>query len=202
MADFGLAREFKTDPDQPEKSLQLTNKVITIWYRPPELLLGEGHYGPEVDMWSLGTILGELLLQKPLFSAEKEFQVLTIIFEEIGFPYNSQKTVDYYQSLPYWREFNRTITISSHQRNRVESAVTSQFGKSAWNLIKGLLEYRPDKRLPAAHCLEHPFFAEEPVPCEPTAIRLGSSFCHGLGMKEKREREISFSDIDAKRSRN
>lgn len=44
-----------------------TNKVITLWYRPPELLLGEERYGPAIDVWSCGCILGELFWKKPLF---------------------------------------------------------------------------------------------------------------------------------------
>ena len=61
IADFGLAR-----PWTPEEK-DFTNQVITLWFRPPELLLGETHYGPAVDMWSAGCILGELLTRKTLF---------------------------------------------------------------------------------------------------------------------------------------
>lgn len=50
MADFGLARLYQAD----DKERPYTNKVITLWYRPPELLLGEERYGPAVDVWSCG----------------------------------------------------------------------------------------------------------------------------------------------------
>ncbi len=49
LADFGLARVF-----EKRKKNDYTNRVITIWYRPPELLLGTTVYGPAVDMWSAG----------------------------------------------------------------------------------------------------------------------------------------------------
>jgi CTD kinase subunit alpha len=49
LADFGLARFYSKRRVQ-----DYTNRVITLWYRPPELLLGETAYGPEVDMWSAG----------------------------------------------------------------------------------------------------------------------------------------------------
>ena len=63
LADFGLARLYSAeDRDRP-----YTNKVITLWYRPPELLLGEERYGPAIDVWSCGCILGELFAKKPLF---------------------------------------------------------------------------------------------------------------------------------------
>ena len=61
LADFGLARSCAL-----ETSRALTNRVITLWYRPPELLLGTQAYGPAVDTWSAGCIFAELLLGKPI----------------------------------------------------------------------------------------------------------------------------------------
>ena len=61
LADFGLARSCAL-----ENSRALTNRVITLWYRPPELLLGTQAYGPAVDTWSAGCIFAELLLGKPI----------------------------------------------------------------------------------------------------------------------------------------
>ena len=49
LADFGLARFY-----QKRRRSDYTNRVITLWYRPPELLFGTTVYGPEVDMWSAG----------------------------------------------------------------------------------------------------------------------------------------------------
>lgn len=63
LADFGLARLYNAE----DRQRPYTNKVITLWYRPPELLLGEERYGPAIDVWSCGCILGELFLKRPLF---------------------------------------------------------------------------------------------------------------------------------------
>lgn len=52
LADFGLARCFSYTP-----KIHMTNRVITLWYRPPELLLGSSSYDSSVDMWSVGYIL-------------------------------------------------------------------------------------------------------------------------------------------------
>ena len=49
LGDFGLARFY-----QKRRKSDYTNRVITLWYRPPELLFGTTVYGPEVDMWSAG----------------------------------------------------------------------------------------------------------------------------------------------------
>lgn len=55
IADFGLARPFSPYGEQPKHSAaEYTNMVVTRWYRPPELLLGETKYGPEIDMWGVG----------------------------------------------------------------------------------------------------------------------------------------------------
>lgn len=66
-----------------------TNKVITLWYRPPELLLGEVQYGPAVDLWSAGCILAELLLRKALLPGRNEIdqvqQPVKPVFEKKKF---------------------------------------------------------------------------------------------------------------------
>jgi cyclin-dependent kinase 12/13 len=51
LADYGLARLYES---ADVKQRPYTNKVITLWYRPPELLLGEEFYGPAIDVWSCG----------------------------------------------------------------------------------------------------------------------------------------------------
>ncbi|CAL4972361.1 unnamed protein product [Urochloa decumbens] len=68
IADFGLATSY--DPDNVRA---MTSQVITLWYRPPELLLGATHYGVGVDLWSVGCILAELLLGQPIFPGRTEF---------------------------------------------------------------------------------------------------------------------------------
>jgi serine/threonine protein kinase len=67
LADFGLATFF-----DPAKARQLTSRVVTLWYRPPELLLGATEYGVAVDLWSTGCILAELLAGKPIMPGQTE----------------------------------------------------------------------------------------------------------------------------------
>jgi len=73
LADFGLARSYSYD-----HTAHLTNRVITLWYRPPELLLGSTKYGPAVDMWSVGCIFAELLYGKPILPGKNEVWFLKI----------------------------------------------------------------------------------------------------------------------------
>lgn len=73
IADFGLASFFDPSHKQP-----MTSRVVTLWYRPPELLLGATDYGVGVDLWSAGCILAELLAGKPIMPGRTE--VTTICF--------------------------------------------------------------------------------------------------------------------------
>lgn len=67
IADFGLASFFDPDRKKP-----LTSRVVTLWYRPPELLLGATYYGVGVDLWSAGCILAELFSGKPILRGRTE----------------------------------------------------------------------------------------------------------------------------------
>lgn len=67
IADFGLATSYDPDHMQP-----MTSNVVTLWYRPPELLLGATHYGVGIDLWSAGCILAELLTGKPILPGRTE----------------------------------------------------------------------------------------------------------------------------------
>lgn len=71
IADFGLASYFDYHQKAP-----LTSRVVTLWYRPPELLLGATQYGVSVDLWSTGCILGELYTGKPIMPGRTEVFLL------------------------------------------------------------------------------------------------------------------------------
>jgi cyclin-dependent kinase 12/13 len=82
LADFGLARSYSETCSDTKYS----NKVITLWYRPPELLLGSETYGPAVDMWSVGCILAEMIEGRPLFQGQNHIDQLEVIFTLCGTP--------------------------------------------------------------------------------------------------------------------
>jgi cyclin-dependent kinase 12/13 len=67
LADFGLARTFF-----PGQNYNYTPKVVTLWYRAPELLLGMRNYTGAIDMWSVGCLFAELMTGKPIFPAKDE----------------------------------------------------------------------------------------------------------------------------------
>jgi cyclin-dependent kinase 12/13 len=209
LADFGLAREYAPDPiyvpesdSQSNEPLHMTNKVITVWYRPPELLLGATTYGPEIDIWSAGAIIGELLLQRPLFGAEKEIGVFSMIVEELGTPVGTKAELGF-RPLPYWKDFLAAIPAMNSQRYcKTEAALTQTISRNAWELVRRMLMYEPHERIPAAHALEHEFFFEQPEPCRPEEIRVPQDdFCHGMSMKQKRDRSDREPQSTTKRQR-
>lgn len=81
IADFGMARYF-SDPPPPK----LTQLVVTLWYRSPELLLGAEKYGREVDMWSVGCIFGEFLTKEPLLQGKNEVDQLSKVHRSLQSP--------------------------------------------------------------------------------------------------------------------
>jgi cyclin-dependent kinase 2 len=77
IADFGLARAFSV----PVK--KYTHEVVTLWYRAPEILLGQEVYSPPVDIWSVGVIFAEMLTKKPLFPGDSEIDQIYRIFRYV-----------------------------------------------------------------------------------------------------------------------
>lgn len=92
IADFGLARSFSNPPGS------MTPRVVTLWYRAPELLLGLEEYTPAVDLWSVGCIMGELLNHAPLMPAPDEARQIELIAKTIGSP--NEDIWPGYKSLP------------------------------------------------------------------------------------------------------
>lgn len=82
MADFGLARAFSV----PIRTL--THEIETLWYRAPEVLLGQKEYALGVDMWAIGCIFSEFVEKKPLFQGDSEIDQIFKIFQFHGTPNN------------------------------------------------------------------------------------------------------------------
>ena len=81
IADFGLSREFNERLNE-----RYTHKVVTLWYRPPEILLGTQSYKCAVDLWSVGVVFAELSAKKPFLQGKNELSQLDMIFRWCGSP--------------------------------------------------------------------------------------------------------------------
>ncbi|KAL7418346.1 kinase subunit of RNA polymerase II carboxy-terminal domain kinase I [Cryptotrichosporon argae] len=176
LADFGLARVY-----HPRRRADYTNRVITLWYRSPELLLGETAYGPEVDTWSAGCIVLELFTTKPVFQGQDEIHQLDVIWAIMGTP--DAAGWDAVNELP-WYELVRP-------KARIEPSTEKAFAKwcnpKAIELVKGLLELDPRRRWQAGRALQAAWFDDEPMMRKPD--HLGSyGEHHEMSSKIDRQR--------------
>ena len=73
-------------PKKPTNTSNLTPKVVSLWYRPPELLLNATSYSMSIDQWAAGCVIAELLLGKPLFRGKNDLDQLAKIVEVLGSP--------------------------------------------------------------------------------------------------------------------
>ena len=171
LADFGLARPYGS-PLRP-----YTRPVVTLYYRAPELLLGAPTYATPIDVWSLGCVMGELLLGRgaPLFEARAgrggpaagELAQLAAITGVLG-PIDEGS----------WPGCSTLPGLASMQYTRPGVGLRSLFpapgpggtdastrlSAAGMDLLAQMLRYAPEDRISAAEITSHPWFAEFPVP--------------------------------------
>ncbi|EGC30913.1 hypothetical protein DICPUDRAFT_157293 [Dictyostelium purpureum] len=176
LADFGLARPFNS------ADKRMTNRVITLWYRPPELLLGGSHYGPEIDMWSVGCIMAELLSKKTLFPGRNSIDQLDKIYQICGSP-NTQNWTEA-SDLPYWETLKPKREYPRQLREHYQSENKLYFTKEAFDLLDKLLCMDPKKRITASEALDSAYFWTEPLPCNPKDLPQYPS-CHEYRNKKR-----------------
>ena len=166
IADFGLARHY----GHPLQSF--TPKVVTLWYRAPEILLGSEKYHAASDCWSVGCMMGELLNHRPLLPGNTEMEQLQLIFKLLGAP--NEKIWPGYALLG---RDNSLIGQSQYLYNNL-CAEFPNLSEHGTNLLKGLLCYDPAKRITAQQALNHPFFNEAPFPKQPDMMPKFPSLTH------------------------
>lgn len=155
LADFGLARFFSKH-GQPD----YTNRVITIWYRSPELLLGETQYGPAVDIWSAACVMIEIFTRHAIFPGDGgEINQLDKIYNVLGTP-----TVAEWPRLAdmAWFELLRP---TERRLNTFAEKYQERLTPAAFELLQAMFLYDPSKRPTAGDVLEYPYFTtEDPSP--------------------------------------
>ncbi|KAI9096192.1 kinase-like domain-containing protein, partial [Phlyctochytrium arcticum] len=166
LGDFGLARSiapqnFIHHPDDPtsttRRGVDLTPNVITLWYRPPELVLGERNYGTAVDMWGVGCIFAEMWDRRPLFRADTEVDLLTAQLSILGTPtptaWPSFSSLCTSAHIVPAKNFERRLKSVYHERRMEERTA---------EVLEGLLRWDPTKRMTAMEVLEADYFCVEP----------------------------------------
>ncbi|XP_065856109.1 cyclin-dependent kinase C-2 C-like [Euphorbia lathyris] len=156
IGDFGLANVLSE-----KNKHQLTSRVVTLWYRPPELLMGSTSYGVSVDLWSVGCVFAELLLGKPLFKGRTEVEQLHKIFKLCGSP-----------SDEYWKQAKLSNATVFKPQHLYESSLQQRFKDypTAADLIETFLSIEPEKRGTATSALLAQYFNTAPYACEPSNL--------------------------------
>lgn len=161
LADFGLAKFRQSPPKKNDDSAEdvlaeqkepfMTNRVCTIWYRAPELLLGATSYSSEVDMWSAGCVFGELLTGRALFAGKDEFGQMELITTKLAV---SERAAAYLNGLP-WAHLCPVKPGMAVDDVDKFAGVTDE---DASDLLRRCLSYIPEERITAAEACCHPFF--------------------------------------------
>ncbi|KXZ52035.1 CDKG1 protein [Gonium pectorale] len=149
ITDFGLARCFL-----PNDGRAYTERVVTLYYRAPELLLGSPFYSSAVDLWSVGCIMAELINWNVLFRSETEIGLLYAIFQRLGTPtvamWKDVLGMPHYSSVfPNWKPqpMHEVVPRLAHDA-------------AGLDLLSRLLTYDPRLRITAGQALQHPWFAD------------------------------------------
>ncbi|TEY85899.1 hypothetical protein BOTCAL_0010g00390 [Botryotinia calthae] len=177
IADFGMAR-YCGDP-----APKMTQLVVTLWYRSPELLLGEERYGKSVDMWSVGCIFGELLSNDALLPGKNEVDQLSKIFELLGLPTESNWPT--FKRLPNARSLRLPKNPNPATQGSVLRSKFPFLTSAGSSLLSSLLSLNPAKRPSAQEVLEHEYFKEDP---KMKSKDMFPTFPSKAGLEKKRRR--------------
>lgn len=171
ICDFGLARGVSAEVRatsnlphcKPQRAIflqtegNLTEYVVTRWYRAPELLCESETYGAGVDVWSAGCIFGELLARRPLFKGKSTSKQLELIVSTLGTPtademkkITSPGALQVIQALPP----RKKITLADWKK------IFPHADESALDLLHSMLQFDPDKRVSLVDALNHPYLKE------------------------------------------
>jgi len=187
IADWGLARSWNSEMKR------LTNRVITLWYRPPELLLGCIEYSTKIDMWSVGCIIAEMFRRGGLLKGANETNQLDLIFRTMGHP-TTEDWPNIHRMCPLWQNFEPKDGSEAFPR-RLREELKSRLPTNAMNwmtphaidLIDNLLAYNPEKRWSAREALTAEWFFDNPLvkTADKLNMKLGVDSAHEWEARKK-----------------
>lgn len=152
ITDFGLARVSELNDD----SDFLSEYVATRWYRPPEVLLNYNTYGPALDVWSVGCILAEMILRRPLLPGENTLNQIALIVNLLGSP-----TEEDLEECPTQNAKKYIQSLGEKKKMPWKAIFRGKFFiDEELDLLDRMLTWDPRKRITVDEALEHPFVVD------------------------------------------
>lgn len=192
IADFGLARQFIPELTTSNKRIAIkhesinrnniqyprkyTNRVVTLWYRAPELLLSDQHYTSSVDLWSVGCVFAELLFNKPIFQGKNEMEQWFQIIDICGWDQKQeQKWIHHLKDKDGLiqtmkkksKTFNRKLKKKFSQFTKKDNKNDKYLDENGFQLLDSLLTINPFKRCSAKKARGSQWFKSPPFPSPP-----------------------------------
>jgi serine/threonine protein kinase len=157
LCDFGLAKPFQVrmedEGDLPTMTTATSNMttkgLCTLWYRPPEVLLGGASVEPAVDLFSAGLVLAELIAGKPLFIGRNTVDQLTLLFEALGTPPENS----FFTKLPDYGKLTFTTRIA-RPWSEILPRISEDTSEKLHIILPHLVALNPQERWSAQQCLE------------------------------------------------
>jgi len=176
LADLGLSRSLPPTEAEDDGFLMTAN-VVSLWYRPPELLLGSKRYSQSIDVWGAGCVFAELLKGYPLWACKTETDQIKTIFSSLGPP--STATWPNYVNMPKVKQGHVGNSLLDPSAGGGTASTTSMplldsfsfLSTSGLLLLTQLLSYdATNHRLTAAQALESTYFTSDPPPTPPESM--------------------------------
>uniref|UniRef100_A0A3B4AWC7 cyclin-dependent kinase n=1 Tax=Periophthalmus magnuspinnatus TaxID=409849 RepID=A0A3B4AWC7_9GOBI len=154
LADFGLARAKSV----PTKTY--SNEVVTLWYRPPDVLLGSSEYSTQIDMWGVGCIFYEMAAGRPLFpgsTVEDELHLIFRLLDHVLTP-SSTPTEENWPGISSIEEF-KSYNFPKYKPQLIINHAPRLDGEGI-ELLLSFLKYESKKRISAEDAMKHSYFRQ------------------------------------------
>jgi mitogen-activated protein kinase 1/3 len=151
LCDFGMSRNL-SDNDK-----QLTEYVVTRYYRAPEIMLSSHHYSEKIDVWSVGCTFGELLKKKFLFPGEHYMAQIKLIIETLGSPSEEEQAF-----IPEGnaKDFVNSNSLKNIPKKNIAEVVNYNENPHALDLLDKMLQFNPNKRISINDAISHEYLME------------------------------------------
>jgi serine/threonine protein kinase len=155
ISDFFFARGIANSTEKNFHIDSLTAFVITGWYRAPEVLYDAPDYGKPVDIWSVGCIFAQLILQEAMFRGEYPELLLEAIVSKLGCPPKEKLNL-----IRHKEPLDRVLKYQFHRPPPFRTLFPPNFDKDGIDLLEKMLKFHPDDRITAEEGLKHPFLKD------------------------------------------